>query len=239
MRKSWLVLGIVAMFIGILIASFGNASHQVATMVGEPKQSELHASSIGDSYSKGQKLVLGISPGNDWYLYADTSDEFKVGGDYVYLVSITVIVIDPNGNVTILEAEYRVIEGTTDLALFVVKVYQKGAGLTFSTFNNTWNVGNNNYTGEYLDEQLSGQSIIGGLVNFDGYYNVSIGQAWPPSPPTRLTLYKYKLETVKDQWFLIPAGAVTVIAGGILSIWATRFTQKKHVKLKTPPRRRQ
>lgn len=228
MRKSWLVLGIVTMFIGILTASFGNASREVASIVGEPKQSELHASSIGDSYSKGQKLVLGISPGDDWYLYADVSDEFKVGGDYIELVPITVIIIDPVSNVTILEAGYRVIEGTYDLALFIVKVYQNGAGLTFSTFNNTWNVGNNSYTGEYLDERLFGQSIIGGLANFDGYYNVSIGQAWPPIPPTRLTLYKYKLETVKDQWFLIPAGAVTAIAGGILSIWATRFTQKKH-----------
>ena len=232
-RKKWLVLSVVLVMAGLIVASFGNASREVTTSLGDTKQSELNVLSIGDNYTKGQKLVLGISPGREWYWYADTTDEFKVGGDYIELVPVNVTIIDPYEQSTKLEAEYRVVEGTQDLALFIVKVHHKSDGLSLKIFNNTWSVGNNTYTGEYLDEYLYGQCVIGGTVNVDGFYNVTVTLMGPPIPPTRLYLYKYRAEMVKDQWFLIPTGGVTVVAGCAVWVWAARTRpQKKHTGLK-------
>ncbi|MGQ9690833.1 MAG: hypothetical protein ACUVQY_06150 [Thermoproteota archaeon] len=223
MRKMWVVLGIILMLCGFIVTSYGNAPKEIPNLIGQPKQSSINATSIGDYYNRTQKLLLGIAPGKDWYLFTDTSDEFVEGGKLIPVVSVTVMVIDPQGKTTHLEAEYRVVEGTESIALLVVKVYNKSDGLILKTFYHNWTDSfGNTYTGEYLYERE-----IGGIVNFDGLYTITVSLLGPPIPPSRLTLYKYRIDVVNERWFLFPVGGALIAFGGVMSIWAARSTPRK------------
>lgn len=217
-RKAWLTLGIIIVLCGLIVTSYGNASKEIPNLIGQPKQSSVNATSIGDYYNRTQKLVLGIAPGKRWYLFAETLDEFVEGGKWIPVVSVAVMVVDPQGKTTHLEAEYRVIEGTQNLGLLVVKVYNKSDGLSLKTFYRNWtDVFGNSYTSEYLYERE-----IGGIANFDGWYNVTVSLLGHPIPPTQLTLYKYRIEVVNERWYFFPMGGALIAFGGVMSIWASR-----------------
>jgi hypothetical protein len=224
-RKKWLIVSVVLACIGIPLIYYGNASREVTTLL-DHAQSDVNKTSFTFDYSKGQKLLVGVGVGKDWFLYADVSDEFKEGGAYVSLVAVNVTVIDPNGHPTKLEAEYRVVSGTEDLALYIVKVYQKSDGLTLKTFNQSWVAGNSNYTSEYLFE-----NEMGGIANMDGTYNATVSLVGPPIPPTTITLYKYSVTTVSDYWYLLPLGAAMLVVGGLIAVLAGLTTPRKsHAK---------
>jgi hypothetical protein len=126
-------------------------------------------------YLKGQKLLVNIGAGQHWADYADISDEFQEGGQFVSLVAVNVTIIAPNGHAMKLEAEYHKVPNTEDLALYIVKVSQKSDGLTLRTSNRTWVSESNSYTSEYLFG-----NEIGGITNMDGTYNVTVSLLGPP-----------------------------------------------------------
>jgi hypothetical protein len=224
-RKIWFVVGLVVICIGIPLAYLGNVSREVTEYL-DSHQSETNVSSVTFEYLKGQKLLVGVGPGKGWDVFADVTDEFKEGGQWVSLVAVNVTVIAPNGHPTRLEAEYRVKPNTQDLTLYTVKVNHKSDGLTLKTFNKTWVSGSNNFTSEYLFE-----NEIGGITNWDGTYNATVSLVGPPIPPIRLTLYKYSVTIVYERWFLLPPGLAAVAIGSIVAVWAGRTTPRKtHAK---------
>ncbi len=225
MRRNWLIVGVVIACIGIPLIYFGNASREVTTLL-ENARSDINKTSFVLEYSKGQKLLVGVGVGKGWFLYADVSDEFKEGGQYVSLVAVNITIIAPNGHLTKLEAEYRLVPNTEDLSLYFVKVNQKSDGLTLRTFNRTWVSGNSNFTSEYLFE-----SEIGGIANMDGTYNATVSLLGPPIPPTQLTLYKYSVTTVSDYPCLLPPGAAMLAVGSSIAVLAGLTKPRKtHAK---------
>ena len=224
-RKKWLIFGIVIACIGIPLIYFGNASREVTSLLNSG-QSDPNKNSFIYEYAKGQKLQVGVGPGRDWFVYADTMDEFSEGGQLIWLVGVNVTIIAPNGHSTKLEAEYRIVPNTEDLGLYVVKVYQKSDGLTLKTFNRTWVSGSNNFTSEYLFE-----SEMSGITNLSGVYNATVSLVGPPIPPTRIMLYKYSVTTVYDYWYLLPPGAAMLAVGSLIAVWAGLTTPRKtHAK---------
>lgn len=229
MRRNWLIVGVVVACIGIPLIYFGNASREVTDLLGS-RPSDPRQSSIDYEYLKGQKLLVGVGTGKDWFYFSDTSDEFMSGDQYISFIPVNVTIIAPNGHSTKLEAEYRIVPNTENLGLYVVKVDHKSDGLTLKTFNSTWmdRYTRANHTSEYLFE-----SEIGGIANVEGTYNATVSLVMNPSiPPTRLTLYKYSITTVYDHWYLLLPGAAMLAVGSIIVVLAGLTTPRKiHAKL--------
>jgi hypothetical protein len=228
MKKTWLVFGILLIFVGFIVGLYGNSSKEnVGELLGS-KESSIHAWSVTLDFNAGQMLKLGIAQGQSW-IPNDVTDEFKVGGQFIEYLPVMVTITAPTGHNTTFEVEYRTIDIERQaVAVFIVKVLQKNAELKLESSNDTWTSGNNTYTSEYLN-----QPEISGIVELNGWYTATVSRIGLPTPPTRLTLFKYKVEIVKDQWFLIPIGGTTAILGGGISVWSTKSkTHKKPVKLK-------
>jgi hypothetical protein len=231
MKKMWFAFGILLILVGCIVGVYGTPSEEKEGTLLESKESPINAWSVSFYYHAGQWLELGIAQGENWvYLPFDTTDEFKVGGEYIEFCPVTVTITGPTGHNATLEAEYRPVEKqtVTTVNIFIVKVLQKSAELKLQSSNDTWTSGNDTYTSEYLY-----QPKIYGLTQLDGSYTVTVSRLGLPSPPSKLILYKYELEIDRDQWFLIPIGGIVAISGGGVSVWSAKSgTRKRSIKLK-------
>lgn len=231
MKKKFAYLGVILVIVGFIVALVGSMTRENSILVLRDENAPPKTWSYSLRYEKGQKLGLGLSTGDNWMAY-EVSDEFKAGGEYIsYLpvvVTITVPSAAPSENVT-LEIEYSPIPGSTapipPLDIFIVKVLHKSGILKMDTSVENWTSGNNVFTSEYLNDNKIQNGI--GIVQYTGWYYVTVSSVGLQSPPNKIVLYKYNVEIVRDYWYLIPVGGAIAVVGVILAVLGIKSVEKR------------
>jgi len=230
-------LAVSVMMLGLAIAIYGIMPREKVNFVGS-KESGRGALTLSAYYKKGQKLGFGLSPSDGWEYFLDTSDEFKVGGQYINIVPVTVLITTsavPDKNIT-LEVEYSNVGAQGPkilLDVFIIKVLSKSDILKMETSIENWTSSDGKInTSEYLNERKPQLGI--GTVQYDGDYQIEIVAVNyikpPPSPPNNIILYIYDVEKVMDCWYLIPVGSILIAAGGFM-LMRGGIRKKARIKL--------
>jgi len=230
-------LAVFTVMLGLAIAIYGSMSKEKVNFVGS-EESGRPALTLSAYYKKGQKLGFGLSPGEGWEYSLDTSDEFKVGGQYIKTVPVTVLIrtsAAPDKNVT-LEVEYSDVGSQGPkilLDVFIIKVLSKSDILKMETSIESWTSWNGTInTSEYLNERKPQLGI--GTVQYEGDYQIEIIAVNyikpPPSPPNNIILYIYNVEKVMDCWYLIPVGLILIVSGGFMLIRGRGIRKKARIK---------
>jgi hypothetical protein len=230
-------LAVFIVMLGLAIAIYGSMTKEKVNFVGS-EEAGRGALTLSVYYKKGQKLGFGLSPGEGWEYFLDTSDEFKVGGQYINTVPVTVLIrtsAAPDKNVT-LEVEYSDVGSQglkTLLDVFIIKVLSKSDILKMETSIENWTSSDGKInTSEYLNERKPQLGI--GTVQYDGDYQIEIVAVNyikpPPSPPNNIILYIYDVEKVMDCWYLIPLGLLLIATGGFMLIRGRGIQKRERIK---------
>ncbi len=242
--KMGVYLGVIIIALGLVITIFGTSTREKANLADRIESSK-GALTLSAYYKRGQKLGFGISPGEGWEYLLDTSDEFKVGRQYIETVPVTILInttAAPGKNVT-LEVEYSAVESQGPkvlLDVFVIKVLSKSDILKMETSTENWTSGGGIInTSEYLNERKPQLGV--GIVQYDGYYQIEVIAVGyiKPLPPNSITLYIYDIEKVMDHWYLIPIGLMLMMTAVFMLIHGFRRSRRKaRIKpTKSPPLR--
>ncbi|MEM2292741.1 MAG: hypothetical protein QXX41_05650 [Nitrososphaerota archaeon] len=232
------------MILGLIASLWGSLTQEKANLVTR-KESERSALTLSVQCKKGQKLGFGISVGDGWEWFMDTSDEFKVGGQYIDYVPVTVLITMttvPSKNIT-LEVEYSPVKSqgpTVLLDVFIIKVIHKSDIMKMETSIESWMSGDTVYTSEYLNERKPQLGV--GIVQYDGEYQIEIIAVGhikpPPQPPKNIVVYIYNVEKARDYWYFIPTGSMIIVLGAFIIVKEkrkrkkarARFAKSKHLK---------
>ncbi len=232
-QRRRIYLGIVVMILGLSIATFGSSTIERENLV-ERQESGRGALTLSAYCKIGQKLGFGISKGEGWEQFLDISDEFKIGGQYIAYVPVTVLITTsaaPSKNIT-LEVEYSQVEQqgpTILLDIFVVKVLHKSDILKMDTSIVNWTSGGTIYTSEYLNERKTRLGV--GIAQYNGEYQIEIVAVGyikpPPQPPNNIILYIYNVENAMHYWYLIPVGSAVTASGAFILVKYDKRRRKK------------
>ncbi len=231
MKRILLITGVILLITGIIVTPWAVLIRSVEPITDPyPARQEpvTDSWSISANYSAQQRLMLSISPGKNWAMFAGPSEDYQMGaGIQTSVLLVYVVVTDPNGGKTKVEivyiapeAEGQQLERT--LFIFADKVLSDGGGLTFEEEYITQRV-NSTILMWPPKTPLVGQFM--GITNYEGRYELTILQniSDTPTPPYTLMLYKQPVKFVQPFLLIAPVGGVFIAVGGC----ATMLSRKK------------
>jgi len=211
MKKWMLGLGLILILVGVGMAYNYNANNERVREV--QVAYELKAWSVSSEFAKEDKIVLDTpTPGVEWSVGA--FDEGPEGGAFLY---VYINFQDPRGNITKFEVPYVCTEQAKLYAWPGIQVIRNDGGLDVSLlYNETWKA----YFG------------IGGIVQYDGTYTVTIVGIEPPreNPPESLRLYKGEIITEYPYATWLPIGIGVGAVGAFLSASGLIIGRRKRVQ---------
>jgi len=210
LRRELLVLGIVLLFIGVVATSIAVGIQEEKTISKDWDKINPNAWSVSGNFTKGRNLYSYIQQGKYW------SAEYQGG---INILNLSVTIQDPDGGKTELKAVFSSDPLAPDPKLqpHAVLVVSNDGGLTFEKSNEL----------EKTDGTICYKEIRG-IVNYNGVYNVTFHRSGPftPSPPTLIGLQSFLTEKFYPYWFVIVAGAASMVAGVFLLVWVWKNPKK-------------
>jgi hypothetical protein len=228
MRKGWLTLGLIIIFIGLILSFFYNIPvYAESYKVKDTGYLEL---SVSANLEAGEHFFFNFSKGQYWTGVEEVFEPVLVGENYSIPEHkiVTFEIYCPSGD--LVETEVYVVEGTMP---FLVSYLNQTDDFTPLENGN-----------------LTVLARIEGIVNISGTYKIEAHSIVPPifkteketldieeDPPRDMTLGT--IETVETQPYfaLLPVGIVLASSGAVLSVWATRAQRKLKTRSRKSRRR--
>lgn len=220
MRSKFLLLGLVLVFSGIVITSLYNAPSK--SYVYQQGHTNTYAFEVSGYFNKGEKLVLGMVPGDTWLDYIDVLGYMP---DY-YDATIRVEINNTEGQRTVIDLVYITYATTSG------EYAQLSLQMAYTNFT----------TGGLANLGGAGAEggAIEGIVETSGTYTAkTLGTPADPEvlyelniPPTSITLDQYVMQEsypYRETW---PIGVVLIVSGGFSSFWARRQTKRQKISRK-------
>lgn len=206
LKKSWLFSGIILLLTGLIVTTVATTVQQEKTIFIRSVDGGLGKLEVSGNFSQGNRLRLEISPGEEWYMFLDVTDEYNFDNIAAY-----VTIVDPYGRKSELEAVFVSPPNPSakGVTFFLAKLMSNEGGLTFEKSNEKVVINTTTY-----------YNSLSAIVNYNGFYNVSV---WGmPTMPHALNLYEETLGKEYPYLFLIPVGATLIAVGVVLSAWTIR-----------------
>lgn len=174
--------------------------------------------SVSAGLQEDDKIAVEIRYGADW---ARAPFETSPENPEIAIQDVFLEIRDPLGNATEFDITYALTQGGT-LAFWNISVTQHNGLNTTGLYNEKFKI----YEG------------IGGIVQYDGNYSVTVTDLWPSKrdPPAYLGIFKGKIETVTEYPYAswLPWGAATGAVGTVASIIGLKLPKRK-VPMKKKP----
>jgi hypothetical protein len=235
LRKWAVAIGLVAIFIGIILAPSSGISQEVKYGV---KIDDVEKRwSVQGYLAQNQILAVDFSPDHDWSLPIFLSEDVLPAVKYLH-INVTNVV---SKNYTLIDATLAPPMGTQVLPPYNYLLYL----VTFTVIHRGALIEENNPT------MSSNYGVECGTVINSGLYTVNCSLNPPvvidkdingttyhhdASPPVELRLSMLTTQKEYPNSYLLPSGISAIAAGTVLSVWGIRSNRRKlsrHVKGKT------
>jgi hypothetical protein len=221
------IFGIVFLIAGIVITPWAVLVRAVEPLSdlygGEP---ELNSWSISANYSAQQRLIVKMAVGKDWAMFAEPTDEYKIGtGIPTAVLVVPITILDPKGGKTKADVVYIAHESEGQLQRnlypFLAKVQHNDGGLSFE--ESYIQRENGSIIQVAQDYPVDGQFL--GVTSYEGKYEVTIDKTLP-NPPSTLTLLKQRIRFVQPYLLIAPIGGVLIACGAFALVRARKRAER-------------
>lgn len=198
---------------GFVLFSLASRKEIVTEIVGKTERQW----SVSAPLQKSDRMVVEIRQGINWSIGPFEPPDYEGGP---YLLGVDIDVKNPLGNTTKFFLILASRPPNPILTIWSIEILRQGGGLNPTPF---------------YDEKTKTYHQIGGIVEYDGMYNVTVVNIYPPryDPPTYLGIRKEKTATENPSIHFLEGGIVMVVGGAIAMLIGLR--SPKH---RAPPKRK-